>query len=343
MFNSHLGQAVCGVLVFAAFAACASAPQWARSAEGAYPQAEYLTGRGIGKSRAEAESAALAEVARVFGVAVSSTVTDRRSFSSKNGREESSEEFAAETLARTYTELFSLKYAEPWRNPQTKQWEALAYIKRREAWETYEPRLRSVTASFMAAYNAAGAADDPLSRYSRYRIAARLGNESGGARDMLKYAQALYPEKARAFAAAQNALDGIAADIQAVLDAAVISVRCTGDFENIVSGAVIEALRQGGFKTGDARATNRLEAAVDEGREVMEAGTFYTPRVTLTVSGGGKALFTWTAGAARQGAWDAALAKRQAWNALALNIRESLLREFNAAMEGGMTMEGGIK
>ena len=75
----------------------------------------------------------------------------------------------------------------------------------------------------------------------------------------------------------------------------------------------------------------------------MEAGTFYTPRVTLTVSGSGRTLFTWSAGAARQGAWDAALAKRRAWNALALNIKTSLLREFNAAMEGGMTMEGGIK
>ncbi|GHV92608.1 hypothetical protein AGMMS50268_31110 [Spirochaetia bacterium] len=332
--------AVCGLLFFASFSGCASAPPppWAYSPESVYPRAEYLTGRGTGPSRAEAETAALAEIARIFGVAFSSTARGRETFSTRNGNTEESRELSTETLTRTYTELFSLKYADPWRNPQTKQWEALAYINRQEAWETYEPRLRSVTASFMTAFEAAGAADDPLSQYSRYRAVARLGNEDGGAGDMLKYAQALYPEKAREFAAAQNALAGVPAKIQAVLDWAVISVRCTGDFENIVTGAIIEAFRQGGFKTADgaSRGTNRAEAAIDEGKETLEAGTFYTPRITLTVSGEGKPLFIWTASAARQGAWDAAVAKRQAWNALTVKIRESLLREFNTAMEGGI-------
>jgi hypothetical protein len=120
------------------------------------------------------------------------------------------------------------------------------------------------------------------------------------------------------------------------LDWAVISVRCTNDFENMVTGALIEAFRQGGFKTAASRGTNQLEAAIDEGRETLEAGTFYTPRITLTVFGEGKTLFTWTASAARQGAWNEAVAKRQAWNALAVKIRESLLREFNTAMEGGI-------
>ena len=153
---------------------------------------------------------------------------------------------------------------------------------------------------------------------------------------MLKYAQVLYPEKASEFAATQNSLDGVSAQIQAVLDRAVISVRCTGDFENMVTGAIIEVFRQGGFKTADSRGTNQAEAAIDEGKQTLEAGTFYTPRITLTVSGEGKTLFTWTASAARQGAWDAGVAKRQAWNALALKIKESLLREFNTAMEGGV-------
>ena len=340
MLRTRLVQALCGILFLAFFSACASAPppQWAHSPESAYPRAEYLTGRGSGKSQEEAKTAAISEIARSFGVVVSSTATERRTSSAKNGHEEESQEFSAETLTRTYTELFSLKYANPWRNPQTKQWEALAYIKREEAWETYEPRLRSVTASFMTAFEAAGAADDPLSQYSRYRAAARLGNEDGGARDMLQYAQALYPEKAREFAAAQNALADVPVKIRSVLDRAVISVRCTGDFENIVTGAIIEALRQGGFKTADgaSRSANRLEAAIDEGKETRDPFTFYTPRMTLTVSGEGKTLFTWTASAARQGAWDAAVAKRQAWNALALKIRESLLREFNTAMEGSI-------
>ncbi|GHV76085.1 hypothetical protein AGMMS49942_09060 [Spirochaetia bacterium] len=338
MIRIRLALAVSLILFLAGCASAPPPPPWAYSPESVYPRVEYLTGRGTGLSRAEAETAALAEIARNFGVAFSSTARGRETFSTRNGNTEESRELSTETLTRTYTELFCLKYAEPWRNPQTKQWEALAYINREEAWETYEPRLRSVTASFMAAFEAAGAADDPLSQYSRYRAVARLGNENGGAGDMLEYAQALYPEKVREFTAAQNALTDIPVRIQAVLDWAVISIRCSGDFENIVTGAIIEAFRQGGFKTADStsRSTNRAEAAIDEGKETLEAGTFYTPRITLTVSGEGKTLFTWTASAARQGAWDASVAKRQAWNALALKIRESLLREFNTAMEGSI-------
>ncbi|GHV71743.1 hypothetical protein AGMMS49928_25000 [Spirochaetia bacterium] len=324
------------LILFLSSCASVPPPPWAYSPESVYPRAEYLTGRGTGLSRAEAETAALVEIARNFNVAFSSTARGRETFSTRNGNTEELRELSTETLTRTYTELFNLKVAEPWWNPQRKQWEALAYINRQEAWETYEPRLRSVTASLMAAFEAAGAADDPLSQYSGYRFAARLGNEDGGAADMLKYAQALHKEKASEFAVAQYALDDISARIKAVLDKAVITVRCDNDFENIVTGAIIEAFRQGGFKTADgtSRSANRTEATIDEGKETLEAGTFYTPRITLIVSGGGKTLFTWTTSAARQGAWNEAVAKRQAWNALAVKIRESLLREFNTAMEG---------
>jgi hypothetical protein len=334
--------AICAYMAGAIFflSSCASSPppRWAYSTESVYPKADYLTGKGSGKSRAEAEAAALAEIARIFGVTYSSTARGSETYSTRNGSTEESRELSTETLTRTYTELFSLKYAEPWRNPRTKEWETLAYINREEAWTTYEPRLRSVTASFMTAYEAVGAADDPLSQYSRCRAALRLGTEAGGAKDALAYAQALYPEKAREFAPAQNALAGIPAKIQKILDGTVISVRCEGDFENIVAGAIIEAFRQGGFKTaaGGARSTNRAEAVIDEGKEALEAGTFYTPRMTLTVSGGSKTLFNWTVHGARKGSfWKADDAKRDAWNALAAEIKQSLLKEFNAAMEGG--------
>jgi hypothetical protein len=304
-----------------------------------YPKADFLTGRGSGINRAEAETASLAEIARIFGVTYSSTAQGRETFVTRNGSTEESRELSTETLTRSYTELFSLRYANPWRNPRTKEWETIAYINREEAWTTYEPRLRSAAASFMASYEAAGAAADPLSRYSRYRAALRLAHEAGGTKEALAYAQALYPEKAQEFTPAQNALAGIPAKIQAVLDQAVISVRCDNDFENIVAGAIIEAFRRGGFKTstGASRGVNRAEAAINESKETLEAGVFYTPHITLTVSGGDKTFFTWTVGAARQGAWDAAVAKRRAYNALALQIKESLLKEFNAAMEGGNT------
>jgi hypothetical protein len=335
------------VLVLAACQSSGSvgqAPSWfvAYHAEGSveavYPKEKNIALIGSGESREAARANAVAEISRYFSQKVKASISSWESLSETNSSTFTDRGINTRTFVLSQAELSTVRYSEPWQNRQEKQWEIVAYINREEAWAVYEPRLRSVAASFMTAYEAAGAADDPLSQYSRYRASLRLANEENGAADMLAYAQALYPEKAREFAAAQNALAGIPAKIQAVLDWALITVRCDNDFENIVTGAIIEAFRQGGFKTAGSasRGTNRAEAAIDEGMQTLEAGTFYAPRITLTISGEGKTLFTWTANAARQGAWDVAVAKRQSWNALALKIKESLLREFNAAMEGGI-------
>jgi hypothetical protein len=164
-----------------------------------------------------------------------------------------------------------------------------------------------------------------------------MGNEAGGVQDALAYAQALNPEKAREFNSVQNTLSGIPAEIQDILNNwLMFTIRCDNDFENIVINAVTDALRKGGFRTAGPQAwgTNRAEAEIDEGKQVLEAGTFYAPRLTLRVYGGDEALFTWNTDAARRGARDAVAAKRQTWNGLASNIKESLLRELNAALEG---------
>jgi hypothetical protein len=314
------------------------APEWAKNLESVYPRETYLTGQGAGKSREDAEAAALAAIARIFSVEVKSSIEARESFLSQDGVTRETQELTTETFIDSSVHLFSLRYdRSPWQNPQTKEWETVAYIHREEAWRIYEPRLKSAADAFMAAFDAAGGAEDPVSEYSRYRAAA-LGRPAEEARAALAFAQVLHPEKAKAYSSVQNALGDIVRREEDARGRAVISVSCSNDFENIVTGAIIEAFRQGGFKMvgGGERGTNRAEAAIDESMQTLEVATFYTPRITLTVSGEGKTLFTWAVVGERHGAWNPAVAKRHAYNALALKIKESLLREFNAAMAGGI-------
>jgi len=88
-------------------------------------------------------------------------------------------------------------------------------------------------------------------------------------------------------------LAAVPAEIQAALDRAIITIECEGDFENIVTGAIIEAFRKGGFKaaSGKARGTNRAVVKIAGNSEKPEAGTFYAPRLTLTVYGEGRGAF----------------------------------------------------
>jgi hypothetical protein len=308
------------------------------SLESAYPGAKFLTGRGTGRTREEANNAAIRQISQTFGVSVSIKDEDRASLSTRNGRTDMRRDLTQESVVSVYTELFNLKYAEQWWNPQARQWETLVYIDREEAWRIYEPRLRSAAAAFLEAFGAADTAG-PLSQYRNYRAAARLGGEAGGVKDALAYAQVLHPGKAGVgdYKKAQDALAALPVRIQAALDGAILTVECEGDFENIVTSAIIEAFRKGGFKAaaGKTRGSNRAVVKIAENSEKLEAGTFYAPRLTLTVYGSDKALFSWSANAARKGAWDANAAKRGRWNALAEEINQTMLRDFNAALDGG--------
>jgi hypothetical protein len=235
-----------------------------------------------------------------------------------------------ETFVESQVSLFAVRYTEAWRDVVAGEFVCAAYIDREEAWVIYEPRVRSLADSFMAAFAAAEAADDTLRMALQYQAALRLAGDLPAALD---FAQALLPEKAAAFDTVRRRL---AETPQKIVDARAMSplaVRCDNDHDGIIAGAVTGVFAAGGFQvTGDGKAAHRVEAKIDEGRQDLQAGTFYTPRLTVTVYGVGGALFTWTVGITRQGARDPAIAKRRAWTALAAEVERGLWKAWEEGL-----------
>ncbi|GHV77404.1 hypothetical protein AGMMS49942_22250 [Spirochaetia bacterium] len=72
-----------------------------------------------------------------------------------------------------------------------------------------------------------------------------------------------------------------------------------------------------------AEAAKRCQAVVTENEQKMQAGTFFTPTIAVTLSGKDGVIFTYNRGITRTGAKDPAVAKRRAYIALGKALQET--------------------
>jgi hypothetical protein len=103
-----------------------------------------------------------------------------------------------------------------------------------------------------------------------------------------------------------------------------IYVDCPVDMNAAAATAVTQVLSDRGFPVAATRsaALAVCRVAVDEGMQTLDAGTFYTPRVTVTLEGKTGPLSTWSAAVERVGARNPVVAKERAYTALVAEIRE---------------------
>ncbi|MDR1149798.1 MAG: hypothetical protein LBK66_14325 [Spirochaetaceae bacterium] len=321
-----------------ALSACAGTPQsaeapaWVRNVEAVYPRAAYIAQRGEGGVRREAELAALNGISFYFESEVGAEESLHRSWTEQNGVTAGESRTETNTLVRSQTRLVAVRYAEdPWFNPAAKMWETVAFIDRDEAWTLYEPEAVKVKGALSALSSAAEAENDAFLRALRFGAAAAYG-EGPEYNAVRGFAQVLNPAKARAvFAEADAVRSAMPERIYSARQAAAIFIECTGDLDGIISNAMTAALGAQGFPVEQARkaASCVCLIRVDLGAQKMESGTFYTPALTGTVSGGAGAVFSFTAKAPRQSAVNPEVGRRRAYTALAAALGEAFAAELN--------------
>ncbi|GHV12196.1 hypothetical protein FACS189491_04760 [Spirochaetia bacterium] len=107
---------------FTLLAACASAPsspppEWAANVQAVYPRSEYVTGRGEGASRQEAENKALAEIAFYFVREITASQSTRAAYTTQGGATSEERRTEEHVLVESQTRLVAVRYAEnPWYN-----------------------------------------------------------------------------------------------------------------------------------------------------------------------------------------------------------------------------------
>jgi hypothetical protein len=313
----------------ALLAACAGtpAPVWTENMEAVFPAGQYLAALGTSGSRETLEQAALAALSAYFQTQVSSRTDLAESYAEENGAVSQSLRLEQQTLVRTETELFAVRYTDPWQN-SAGTWEMVAYIDRNEAWTLFEPRLAAKTAPFMALFGAAEADAEPLRRFFRYRAA--LDSDPAPLTAYLTFAGVLNPERAAAFRPVREAVAALPQRLNQAKFEASLFVDCPVDLDGMTATALTAVLSAEGFPvTQDRNAAAICRAAVDEGAEQREGGTFYNMKLTLAITGtSGAPLFSMTIAAPRQSATNPDIARRRAYTALAGAIQVQFHSEF---------------
>lgn len=219
-------------------AACISIPdppRWVLNINEVYPASEYITGRGEGNTRREAESRAMTVISQFFLTQVNSVQSSRSVFTTGvDGVTGVERQTIDSVVVETQVQLITMRYApDPWHDPKTRIWETVAYIKREEGWEVYEPSAKRQSDALLAIIQAADTETEPFNAFLRYgnALAYENGAEYSGTRT---FAQVLYPAKATAFfAKADAALTTVPQKQLAARERSRIFVSCSVDY-NIV-------------------------------------------------------------------------------------------------------------
>lgn len=319
-------------------AACAGTPRnaeppdWARNMEAVYPRSEYIAQRGEGKTRRDAEIAAAAAISYYFESEITAEESSRSSWTERGGAASTESRTEANTLVRSQTSLVAVRYAEDaWVNPATGAWESVGYIDRAEAWTLYEPQARKPADALIALSAAADSESEPFTRALRLG-AAETYSEGAEFNAVRGFSQVLNPARARSlFAEADGVRSSLPEKIYSARQAAKIFIECPTDFNELVYQAALSAFGAEGFPVERSRSAASCVCviSVDEGKQKMDSGVFYTPSLTGTVTGKSGAVFSFTAKAERQGAINDDVAKRRAYTALATALKESFSAELN--------------
>ncbi|MDR1230258.1 MAG: hypothetical protein LBK61_02530 [Spirochaetaceae bacterium] len=330
---------ITGAWLAALLAACggmprnAEAPPWARNVEAAYPRAAFIAQRGEGATRREAELAALNSISFYFESEIDAEESMRRSWTERNGVAGTESRTETSTLVRSQTRLVAVRYAEdPWVNPATKAWETVAFIDREEAWTVYEPEAAKARDALLALSDASEVENEAFLRALRFGAAAAYG-EGAGFNAVRGFAQILHPAKAQTLFASADALRAAFPErIYSARQGAAVFVDCPDDLDGLVATAVAAAFGTAGFPvTQDRRtASGVCLVRVDLGAQKLESGTFYTPALTGTVSGGAGTVFSFTAKAPRQSAMNPDIGRRRAYTALAAALGEAFAAELDS-------------
>ncbi|MDR0730529.1 MAG: hypothetical protein LBF63_02600, partial [Treponema sp.] len=155
-------------------------PSWYLDKDAEYPRAFYIAAVGEGKTRAEAENAAVAGVSlffntstevrnqaiREFNEAVSGTTTEfsRKTYISENA------------VIRSEGDFLGVRFADPWNDQRRGTWAALAYIDRQEAAGIYASKIAANMASINSLAVDGAAETEPLYACSLLNRAVHIGS-----------------------------------------------------------------------------------------------------------------------------------------------------------------------
>ena len=275
-----VGLAVVGLAALWTLTVCTTAtatktaPEWYWDMNTVYPQERFIAYQGRGKTRTQAEQAALGVIAGYFESEI--TAVQKTSARWINGQEERMSE--ASTIVASQVNLIAVRYADDaWNDTVHNEYVSVAYINREEAWDAYYPRAKNGADALLILFQKAEEEADPFTRALRlsgieqYAAGAEFSAVRG-------FAQILYPARAAAlFRDADAAHARLPERIAHARLNARVYLDCPLDLDDLIHNAVAAAFGSAGFPVANERqdAVAVCEIRVNEGVQEHDFGFIF--------------------------------------------------------------------
>ncbi len=172
------------------------------------------------------------------------------------------------------------------------EWIAASYIKRSEAWSLLEGELNQKKAAFDTPYDNALAQKDTLVKVL-YLAAAKEAIPA--LQEELLYAKVISASRALFYADEDERMANCVTELTQTSIACPISIEVEGDLDNIVYSALVGIFGENGLCTADKNTSPySMKAVVSMGSFSNEAGVFFYPAITVTLSTGSTVVFTYS-------------------------------------------------
>jgi hypothetical protein len=312
------------------------APLWVTDCSQAYPAKEYIAATGTGATAQESVVSSTAALSRYFNTQITSQSANSRTMTQNEAGVTKTRTVNESTDILSSTTLKALHSTEPYFVKADKsakgEWIAASYIKRSEAWSLLEGELNQKKAAFDTPYDNALAQKDTLVKVL-YLAAAKEAIPA--LQEELLYAKVISASRALFYADEDERMANCVTELTQTSIACPISIEVEGDLDNIVYSALVGIFGENGLCTADKNTSPySMKAVVSMGSFSNEAGVFFYPAITVTLSTGSTVVFTYSKSCAKTGAKEASVAESRAYREIKKELADSLFSDLSARMGG---------
>jgi hypothetical protein len=307
------------------------APDWYTDKELRYPSSRYIAAVGEGKSRADAESAALAGVSlffntktevrnqaiREFNEAVTNNTTD---FSKKTYISESA-------VISSDQEFLGVHFADSFMIPQRQTWAALAYIDRREAAQIYESKISTNMAAINALTEDANRETEALYSCGLLFRALKLADLT---EEYIKTAAAVDSQSAQKYAPYGTQIQALRSAYRVKRDGLTFAVRASAaDETGRVERKLQELLEDNGYIITARNPQYSVSLQLTTSEEIYDRGIFIRSGIAIRLERNGKSLFSYSKNYDREGHKTLDGAYNRAFMAIEKDLEENFMAKLS--------------
>jgi hypothetical protein len=278
-------------------------PSWYLDTELEYPRNRFIAAVGEGKTRTDAETAAIAaislffstqtdvrnEIIREFNEAVTNNTTDfsRKTYITENAIVSSEQEF------------LGVRFAAPFFIQKQQTWAALAYIDRAEASRTYESKISVNMASINNLAADASQESEPLYSCGLLFRAIKI---AGITEEYIKTAIVIDPSSAAKYSTYINQIQNIRSRYRSNRDRLTFTVNTNStDSTGRIERKLQELLEANGCIVSARNPQYTVSIRLNMSEENTDAGIFIRSGITVRVEGKDRALLSYSKNYQRYG------------------------------------------